>query len=200
MHKVVLGLAGRKSSGKSAVCNRLVAEYGAVKSSFADPLKKMLRTIGLTDDQLWGALKETPDHDTLLGQTPRHAMQTLGTEWGRKLISPDLWARLWLKLEAVERPTFMVIEDVRFDNEVAAIRQLGGIVIGIERGAPTRVQTWKERLRLVHASENFRQLVRRNNLLVVENDGTIDELMTRVMLEVHLEFDTKREKALTTPL
>lgn len=200
MQKVVLGLAGRKSSGKSAVCNRLVAEYGAVKSSFADPLKKMLRTIGLSDEQLWGTLKETPDHDILLGKTPRHAMQTLGTEWGRELISPDLWARLWLRLEAVDRPTFMVIEDVRFDNEVAAIRQLGGIVLGIERGKPTFWHSWKERLRFVHQSENFRGLVKRNNLPIVLNNGTIDDLMTLVMLEVHLAFDPKREDDLTAPL
>lgn len=200
MPKMILGLAGRKRSGKSAVTNLLVKEYGAKRSSFADPLKRMLLTFGLTDEQLFGSEKEIPDFELLHGKTPRHAMQTLGTEWGRELISPDIWAEAWKRLPDVEQPTLLVVEDVRFDNEIAAIRQCGGLVLGIERGKPTLWHSVKERLRWVHQSENFHQLVKRNNLQTIPNDDTLEVLMDRVMFEAHAFAEQKREEALTTAL
>lgn len=182
--KIVLGLAGRKGSGKTAVANLLVQEYGAVKSSFAEPLKQMLRTMGLTQDQLWGNSKEIPDFEILHGKTPRHAMQTLGTEWGRVHISPDLWAKLWAKMALVDQPTLTVVEDVRFSNEVAAIRSVGGLVLGIQRGKPSRWHSTMERLGFIHESENFQKLVKENHIQVIPNDHRLEDLLNRIMLEI----------------
>jgi hypothetical protein len=46
---------------------------------FAGPLKSMCMALGLTEAHIEGHLKEVPC-ELLCGQTPRHAMQTLGTE------------------------------------------------------------------------------------------------------------------------
>jgi hypothetical protein len=46
-----------------------------------------------------GDLKEVPV-DCLDGQTPRRAMQLLGTEWGRTL-SADLWINAWRRAAEV---------------------------------------------------------------------------------------------------
>lgn len=182
MPKVVIGLAGRKGSGKSAVASLLVKELGAVRSSFGDPLKHMLKTLGLTDAQLWGDLKEVPDDDLLNGKTPRHAMQTLGTQWGRHHISPNLWASAWKKKAMIDKPTVTVLDDVRFDNEVEAIRSLGGIVLGLEREAPSFTTRVRERLHLVHASENFGQLVTKNNIPIIPNCGPLEDTVNAVLL------------------
>ena len=57
-------------------------------------------------------------------------MQTLGTEWGRAL-APDLWVEMWAaSIVGLDR---VVADDVRFDNEVAAVRALGGIVVEVRR-------------------------------------------------------------------
>ena len=67
------------------------------------------------------------------GATPRHAMQSLGTQWGRDLIHPELWAVIWqekarlLLAEGVS----VSVEDCRFPNEVAAIKALGGYIVRI---------------------------------------------------------------------
>jgi hypothetical protein len=54
-------------------------------------------------------------------------MVTLGTEWGRDNIHADLWARLWsARIATLGREANIVTDDVRFPNEVRALRHHGG--------------------------------------------------------------------------
>ena len=48
----------------------------------------MLYQLGLGEAHIEGALKEVPC-ELLGGKTPRYAMQTLGTEWGRDTDQQD---------------------------------------------------------------------------------------------------------------
>ena len=126
---MVIGIAGHRGSGKSAAAAVLV-EHGFVRQRFAQPLKDMLKAVGLTDEHVDGSLKETPC-ELLGGATPRHAMQTLGTEWGRELLHPDLWIILW-RSRARSTP-LVVVDDVRFPNEVEAVRAEGGTIWRVNR-------------------------------------------------------------------
>lgn len=94
----------------------------------------MLHGLGLTPSQTDGHLKEEPT-EVLCGQTPRYAMQTLGEEWGRKMVNPDLWANVWKyraqQLHDMNQP--VVVDDLRFRNEAKAVLDLGGIIIYISR-------------------------------------------------------------------
>lgn len=59
-------------------------------------------------------------------------MQTLGTQWGRQMISPDIWIAAWTaQASATGEP--VIADDVRFPNEAAAVRALGGVVLWISR-------------------------------------------------------------------
>ena len=136
---LIVAFIGPKQSGKSTAAELLVQEYGYKKLAFASPLKNMLAALGLTPAQLDGDQKEvsTP---LLGGKTPRHAMQTLGTEWGRELIHPHLWEFAWRTqaqalLSAGER---VVVDDCRFANEHKAIKDLESSVV-IETVRPTYV-------------------------------------------------------------
>lgn len=147
MSLFVIGLTGRAGSGKSTVAEHLQREWGATCRPFAAPLKRMLRFFledqgcGLARaiEMTSGALKEEPT-DYLGGATPRRAMQTLGTEWGRGL-SPSLWVDAWCRAAedkglaaSVDGTTVLVVaDDVRFPDEVEAVRALGGIIIRIDR-------------------------------------------------------------------
>src|SRR5699024_8911126 len=105
-------------------------DFGYERVRFAGPLKAMLKALGLTDAQVDGDQKEVPS-DLLRGLTPRWAMQTLGTEWGRNCIHPNLWVSAW-KASIVGKPR-VVVDDLRFPNEEAAVRDLGGVVWRVER-------------------------------------------------------------------
>lgn len=134
--EMIIGLVGAKRSGKSEVSNHLVEEYGFQRLRFADGLKEMLKTLGLTDEQIDGAHKEEP-LPFLCGRTPRHAMQTLGTEWGRVLIGGDLWVNACqqrlLRACSGRKKARVVIDDVRFPNEVRMIQELGGMLWKVRR-------------------------------------------------------------------
>jgi hypothetical protein len=138
-----IGFCGPAGAGKSTASERLVKRWRFNRVRFAGPLKAMMLALGLSAEQVDGALKEEPT-PLLCGRTPRQAMQWLGTEWGRNLIGSEFWIAAWQA--AVERvpPTFtyhggfdpirlIVADDIRFANEAKAIRDRGGIVVRIER-------------------------------------------------------------------
>jgi hypothetical protein len=130
----IIALVGNAGAGKSTVAEYLqeVHNYKLVK--FAGPLKTMLRAIGLDDEEIEGSRKEVPC-DLLCGKTPRHAMVTLGTEWGRDLIGDDFWAGLWQEEAAarINSGHVVVVDDVRFENEMRAVQKMGGVLWHVYR-------------------------------------------------------------------
>jgi hypothetical protein len=125
-HPNLVAFVGPAGVGKSTAGAALHA-LGFVRHRFAEPIKAMLRALGLTVEQVDGSLKETPCR-LLGGETPRYAMQTLGTEWGRHTISQTLWVDAWAAT-LPESPVY--VDDCRFPNEVELIKSMGGIVIRI---------------------------------------------------------------------
>jgi hypothetical protein len=102
--------------------------------SFAQPLRDMLHALGVPYTSMWAA-KELP-LEVLCGKTPRYALQTLGTEWGRKLIGNDIWvaaAHRAIQEKLRRHGMLVVLDDVRFDNEANVIHDLGGMVVRIKR-------------------------------------------------------------------
>ena len=127
----LVAFVGPIGSGKSVCADYLCSHYGYTKIKFAGPLKMMLKQMGLTDEHLEGALKEQPC-DILAGKTPRWAMQTLGTEWGRDLISENLWGNVWAhraKQLLLTQP--VVTDDCRFQNEAERVQKMGGMVVRV---------------------------------------------------------------------
>ena len=145
----LIGLVARKGAGKDTAA-AVLSERGYQNVKFAGALKDMLRTLlayqgvdeATTERMVEGDLKETPT-DYLSGQTPRYVMQTLGTEWGRDLIGTDFWVGTAIR-KALGVTT--VITDVRFPNELDAVRNAGGVVIGI-------TADWIEKVEGEHESE-----------------------------------------------
>ncbi|QWY83235.1 deoxynucleotide monophosphate kinase protein [Rhizobium phage RHph_X2_25] len=165
----LVALTGAAGSGKSTATRYLVEHNGYTLVKFAGPLKDMLRAIGFDDDEIEGEFKEMP-MEMLCGKTPRHAMQTLGTEWGRKCMGEDFWVRIW-RLRAAMVGGRVVVDDCRFPNEAQAIRELGGMIVKLEgRGG----------IAGSHASEAGCG----QHDVVVTNDGCVTELYAAVEQEV----------------
>lgn len=164
-------------SGKTTVANYLNG-MGYRRLPFAAPIKSMLRPF-LTqlgygdrlDDYLEGEGKEELIPELRL--TPRQLMQTLGTEWGRTCIHPQVWTMCWERMAAsnLERGIDVVVDDVRFPNEAAMVRRLGGEMWRVERSNTER-QT-------AHASEGGLDEYPLFDRRLV-NDGSLLELHNRV--------------------
>ena len=136
--KTIIGFTGPKQSGKSTAADYLVAG-GFKRLSFAEPIKDivwfLLQGFNLKHNYIEQLM--TTDKEVVipeLGVSARHVMQTLGTDWGRKLIHPDIWVMWMSKRLVTETADYLVFEDVRFENEAALIRSLGGLIIHIDRG------------------------------------------------------------------
>lgn len=131
----LIALTGPAGAGKSTAAAWLARHRGYARVSFAAPLKAMLEAIGIDPAALDRGPAKAAPHPLLCGATPRRAMQTLGTEWGRHLIHPDLWVRLAEApvCAALDHGGRVVIDDLRFPNEAAMIRRHGGTIIRIER-------------------------------------------------------------------
>jgi hypothetical protein len=130
----LIAFCGLMGSGKSFAAQHLIANHGFVRIRFAGPLKKMMKALGLSDEEIDGNAKELPCAK-LGGKTPRHAMQTLGTEWGRELIDYNLWIDAWARQADAEMAAGwnVVCDDCRFLNEAAAVWARGGKLVKIER-------------------------------------------------------------------
>ncbi|GJD31478.1 hypothetical protein PMNALOAF_2737 [Methylobacterium adhaesivum] len=137
---LVVGITGLAGSGKSTAAERLISRHGFERGKFANALKEMLRTLlryrgadeATIERMIEGDLKEVPS-PLLNGRSPRHAMKTLGTEWGRDEINEDLWVDTETASVLRRKPEKIVFDDVRFPNEVAAIRRLGGQIWRVSR-------------------------------------------------------------------
>ena len=131
----IIGITGRARSGKDTIANHLVYQHNFTKVAFADPIKEGLAAmLNVTKPYLEEHKDEVWDS---LGAAPREALQTLGTEWGRDIINRDIWIRL-AQNKLYNFATLLVypkivIPDVRFNNEAAAIKSWGGTVWEVER-------------------------------------------------------------------
>ena len=127
---MIIGLTGKKGCGKSTVGRIIAEQYDYGIKSFATPIKLMLSAMGLTNDQLYDP-KKKEEMIPEFGKSPRELCQLLGTEFGRTLVSQNIWvSTLEKKLDGGN----YVIDDVRFPNEAAMIRAHGGVIVRVVRG------------------------------------------------------------------
>lgn len=177
MPKTIIGLSGYKGVGKTTAAVQLM-KIGYTRIRFAQGLKSMLAALGLTEAQLDGNFKETPS-PLLDGKTPRYAMQTLGAEWGRDMISPNLWTNDW-KRRVKETPDHIpiVVDDLRYPNEQLALREFGGTILMIERDGcvPTN-----------HSSEDLGHIDPDRRLI---NNGRVEDFLAEIW---RLGFNLKQE-------
>lgn len=160
----LIGLAGRARAGKDTVADELIDQLGGAKHSFAGSLKAMIKAgLGLNDKADGEAIEK-------YGVNYRFIAQTLGTEWGRDTIHPDLWVLTLKNRLQYEDATLVIIPDVRFPNEAKFIRE-HGILIHVTRPGEPIAES-------LHASEN--KLAIGGDDYRIANEGTLAQLIDKV--------------------
>lgn len=150
---MIIGLLGYIGSGKGTVASQLVNEYNFRQDSFASSLKDACSMIfdwprhmlegDTTESREWRELVDPwwAEKLQMPSFSPRLALQLIGTDVLRKGFNEDIWF-LTLQNRIRKNPDqHVVISDVRFPNEVAFIKEAGGILVQVNRG-PTPV--WYE--------------------------------------------------------
>lgn len=163
----LLALYGPQRAGKSEAAKAIAVLPGWQRMSFAGPLYDMLSTLVGRDARL---LDKREPAEELCGKTVRHALQTLGTEWGRDMIGGSLWLdalRRNITAAADKGVVGVVIDDLRFTNEYQFLRELGARIVEVRRESLDVAPAG------AHGSEVERMQFTPD--IVAENNGSVQE-------------------------
>lgn len=184
----LIGLAGPAGCGKDTIAQILLDTQEFRRISLADPIRHGISTMleipwdHLNDREL----KEQPMIE-LCGKSPRQAMQTLGTEWGRNCIDPHIWLKVAeRKMEYIRRLaetgnaciSGIVISDIRFPGEAKWLREQGGSIWHIRR--PNNPNATKA------AHESEIPLIPEEGDSFIINDGDMDQLFEQIINQMQL--------------
>lgn len=203
---MIVGFCGFIGSGKDTAADYLINFHGFRRDSFANSLKDAISQIfGWDRVLLEGRTKEArewreePDEwwSNRLGKpiTPRWILQYWGTEVCRQGFHDDIWiASLENRLRKSKDD--IVISDVRFPNEIQAIKRAGGKVVRIVRGQDPE---WYQDAKLANAGDGVvgsaiaRARMRSKGIhssewawigngidFEIDNNGTIDALTNQI--------------------
>lgn len=178
---MIVGFTGRMQSGKDTAADFLLHEHDYYRASFAQALREEvdkyfgdlpLYIAALMPLGVLGAFNSMKREDIWRKPTTRAArivLQWWGTEFRRNR-NPEYWVRklLYSMTPGVD----YAISDVRFQNEAEIIRDLGGIVIKIERDAADKPGEGIQG----HASEKLDFDVDH----VIQNNGSFEDLYEKI--------------------
>lgn len=207
----IVGLVGFADSGKGTA-SRILIEQGWQPIAFADALKDALAVVfgwsrhllegdtgesrkwRETVDPWWAAKLSIPHF------TPRWAMQNVGTDVFRRHFHDDLWV-FRVERSILDTPRWkagIVLTDIRFHNEGALARVMGGKVVRIKRGDEP---AWFEVAHRANCSEALCERIAAATEMkevhkvhesewrwigmpldaTIKNDGTVDHLQSSLL-------------------
>lgn len=198
----LIGLMGFIGSGKDTVADYLVNFHEFKRESFASSLKDSISVIfGWNRDLLEGRSKESREWREQVDSwwaerleishlTPRWILQYVGTDALRSSFHDDIWiASLENKLRLTTDN--VVISDVRFPNEIKALKKVGGKIIWVLRG---ELPEWYDLAKKANAGDiDSKNLLKNYNIhpsewswigsdvdYIIENNSSIDTLYTSI--------------------
>jgi len=128
----LIGISGKKLSGKDALCNALISHtpVSAVRLAFADALKEEVSIACSV------SLSFIDQHKAQF----RPLLQWWGTDFRRHFQGDDYWVKKLISklVDAADHGVgLVVVPDVRFQSEAAVVKQIGGCLVRI--GRPTQL-------------------------------------------------------------
>jgi hypothetical protein len=122
---ILIGLSGKKRTGKNTVSSqlKLITNLTIDEFAFAYPLKVELAKM----------LKVTVKEIELNKDLYRPMLQAYGTDYCRVKFGTDYWIKQTFREILKSQAEICVITDVRFPDEADAIRAAGGYVVSVVR-------------------------------------------------------------------
>ncbi len=133
---MIIGLSGKKGSGKTTIGRFLQSRLeDSEMVCFADPLKDLVCDLFGVPQFVLNGTEEQKNALTHTGFSARKIMQDVGGSMRR--IWPECWVHAWknrvVDLRARRGIVPVIVADVRYRNEIVAIRDAGGMVIRLTR-------------------------------------------------------------------
>lgn len=170
---MLIGVTGRVGEGKTTIAKYLKDRYDFSILSFSTPAKRAVAGLfGIPMAHLLDAkLKEkiVPEWN----KTARRILQIFGTECMRNHFGLDFWVKLMEKeLTWKKAKSYIVIDDVRFQNEFDLIYKHNGKMIQVIRpDNPYQIEQ-------THISEQIASAVPPS--IEIINDGSLQALNSKI--------------------
>jgi len=186
MNRKIIAFHGPAGAGKDTAAFAIKESTSNTEIlSFAGPLKDACKILfNFSNDQVYHpVIKE--EIDERWKKSPRQILQWLGTDILRTHINQDFLIMNMKQRMDSSNADYIIISDVRFDNEAEFIRSLGGKIVKIER------PNIKTTIHSDHASEKGIS----PDLIdaIVENNTSIEEFQTRIKLVSRVIFNTRND-------
>ncbi|PLX99323.1 MAG: hypothetical protein C0623_09615 [Desulfuromonas sp.] len=116
--------------------------------------------------------QEIQDRDDRTAITVRRILQWWGTEYRREQ-DPDYWTSAWAnKVKSYDlEKTNILVDDIRFNNELKTLKGLGGLIVKIERPGFAGAGNHASETSLDDYSEWDH---------IVQNDGTLEQFLDKI--------------------
>lgn len=179
----LIGLTGQAGCEKDTVAQFLRDVMAFRPISLAEPIRRGIVAMfaipyeNLVDREL----KEQPLKQ-LCGKTPRQAMQTLGTEWGRNHMCLDVWLKVAQRDIDFQRClaeawnmhiSGVVISDISFPGEARWLKDQGGVLWRINRPDNPYATNSGRHESEIPIDESYIDKT-------IANDGDVDDLCNKI--------------------
>jgi len=198
-----IGIAGKAGSGKDTVAH-IIDDY--IKELDSDSFKSVRLSLAKGVKEAAASMFNVPiysfyDRDVketvneFWGISYREMAQKVGTEGGRELFRNDLWTKRVEKeaedeydlittyLNSDKFTLFVMVPDIRFEDEATWIRENGGVLLHVQRDDIHEIALSD------HASE--KGVINKLNDEVISNNDSLEELsvfLQEWMAELTLTF------------
>jgi len=172
---LIIGIKGRKDTGKSTVAEYLKEAYNMEEYYFSKPLKEIICILtGWSEDFVNGStpefkrLRETEKHPDF-NMTCREMLVEIGTNLFRKQVNENVWVNI-ARWRSTQTGNALIFSDLRFPNECALVKELGGTIIRLKRDTD-----WE-----LDESDETEQEFDTEGEIVIDNNGTLEELWEQI--------------------
>jgi RecA/RadA recombinase len=149
MTPTIISITGKQGSGKTTAAKTIAASlqekgYTVDLLKFATPLYHAQDILKKFWAPMWGIKMDEKEGKLL---------QVIGTEWGRETKGENIWVDALRRHILGSKAQYILIDDMRFPNELTMLEQLDAIIVRLTCAPAVRQQrcdAWREG---VHISE-----------------------------------------------
>lgn len=177
--KTVIGISGQKRAGKSTLAEYIkkacaVRGWTTRQVSFADPIKFMLREVFIKEVPFSTFTDDSRKKDKVLiapgtYMTVREILQKVGTDCFRDVIHKDFWVYRGLAQIKGASEDIIIVPDVRFANELVALKNLGTTVFVERAGYEREIDLHPSETELLELKSEF-------DYTLVSENGDLERL------------------------
>lgn len=173
MSKILIGFGSKAKIGKDFAVTRLKARgFDVERIAFADELKKDLATLFKTNKLNFYEYMDDPK----LKEEVRPLLCIYGQIM--RAADPDVWVKRALGGRVLTHD-ITAITDVRFPNEVVALKEKGGIYIDIQAKVPCANDTERQNSAILYHMADYRVTNNFDETFELEVAALVTELLNK---------------------